>query len=299
MGYESRARITADHVAHWERHGYVVIEDFLSPGELAAAQEAVHRHFPTWEQRAADLSAYEGLGPWREFPFRGPELNHITTHPSLIDFVSSTLGTEDVFVTQSLLWGKYAGGGDWEQSHHMDYGNNTLVVPRDDGQFRQVPMILYYSDVTPDLGPTCVVSQEVSGSEPVWPATFERADHPALYEHEVPVTVPAGSLMIYSMRTVHRGTAMRATTGSRFSHHIVWRRGGFEWMGWRAFPREAKDEDFVAFLEEATPRQRAVLGFPAPGHQYWTESTLRGVAARYPGMDLSEYVSQMPLTSRA
>ena len=29
------------------------------------------------------------------------------------------------------------------------------------------------------------------------------------------------------------------------------------------------------------------FGFPAPGHPYWTDETLDGVAARYPGMDMA------------
>jgi hypothetical protein len=32
-----------------------------------------------------------------------------------------------------------------------------------------------------------------------------------------------------------------------------------------------------------------VLGFPPPGHPYWTEETLTGVAARYPMLDLSPW----------
>jgi hypothetical protein len=32
-----------------------------------------------------------------------------------------------------------------------------------------------------------------------------------------------------------------------------------------------------------------VLGFPPPGHPYWTAQTLAGVAARYPMLDLSPW----------
>ena len=32
-----------------------------------------------------------------------------------------------------------------------------------------------------------------------------------------------------------------------------------------------------------------MLGFPAPGHPYWTAQTLAGVAARYPMLDLSPW----------
>jgi hypothetical protein len=32
-----------------------------------------------------------------------------------------------------------------------------------------------------------------------------------------------------------------------------------------------------------------VFGFPAPGHAYWTPETLKGVAQRYPGLDVTPW----------
>jgi Phytanoyl-CoA dioxygenase (PhyH) len=286
-------RITDEQVAEWRKHGFVVIPDFLTPAELTDARENVRRYFPTWDEYEAAPHRYEGISPWREFPFVGDTLNNLTTHPDLIAFVEAALGTEDIFITQSLIWGKYAGRGDWDQELHVDFGNNTLVVPRDDGEFRQVPMILYFEDVDVSLGPTHVVSQTVT--EPRQPLPMRLPDGPAeIHAEEQPVTVTAGSLMVYSMRTYHRGSRITATAGARFTQHIVWRRAGYEWMGWRAFPREAREPAFVRFVEQATPRQRTVIGFPAPGHPYWNDDTLDGVARRYPGMDMAPYRSALP-----
>jgi len=36
-------------------------------------------------------------------------------------------------------------------------------------------------------------------------------------------------------------------------------------------------------------RQLSMLGFPPPGHPYWNEETLAGVAARYPALDLTPW----------
>ena len=41
--------------------------------------------------------------------------------------------------------------------------------------------------------------------------------------------------------------------------------------------------------EERLAREPARLGFPPPGHEYWTEETLAGAAARFPEMDLTPY----------
>jgi hypothetical protein len=42
-------------------------------------------------------------------------------------------------------------------------------------------------------------------------------------------------------------------------------------------------------VSQASVRQLTVLGFPKPGDPYWTEETLSGVAARYPGLDTSPW----------
>ena len=42
-------------------------------------------------------------------------------------------------------------------------------------------------------------------------------------------------------------------------------------------------------MERATPAERELLGFPPPGHPYWTEETIAGVGARFPQMDMTPY----------
>ncbi len=289
MGSIATSRITAGHIAHWIEHGYVVVPDFLTPDEVAAVRADMDLYYPSADEYAAHPHRYRNLNGMHEFPFLGDALNHITAHPDLIDFVAEVLGTPDVFITQGLIWGKYGGAGDFEQDLHVDYGNNTLVVPRDDGGFRQVPMILYYGDVTEDTGPTHVVSQRHTANEPLVPLTLARARED-IYANEQAVTLTAGSLFLYSMQTFHRGSAFRCATRARFSQHIVWRAAGYEWMGSQAFPIKGNTAEMRRFIEQATPRQRSVIGFPRPGHPYWNAETLAGVAARYPAMDMAPYL---------
>jgi hypothetical protein len=47
--------------------------------------------------------------------------------------------------------------------------------------------------------------------------------------------------------------------------------------------------EWVEFVSGATPRQLQALGFPPPGHRYWTPETLAGMAVRYPKLDLSPW----------
>ena len=287
-------RITDSHLAHLRRHGYVLVPDFLTPQELNAARQNMLRYVPTPEELAATPERY----PWvfeepdslqTEFPFAGMALNNVATHPELISFVERALETKEVLLSQSAIWAKYAGTGDFEQSLHLDYEGNTLVVPRDDGDYRQVNMILYYTDVPDDLSPTCIVSIEKTSKLPLWPAFRPRNKNADLYKHEKRMVTKAGSLLIFGMRTWHRASAMTADFGVRLSHHMIWRCARHAFQGFHQWSHLGEKPDFKRFIEACTPRQREVLGFPVPGDPYWTKETLAAVAMRYPKMDMGAY----------
>src|SRR5947208_3014970 len=181
-------RITDEHLAHWRRHGYVVVPSLLTEAELAAIQANVRRYFPTDEEYRAAPERYPEVGGWRELPFVGDALNDLATHPELVSFAERVIGTKEILLTQAILWGKYAGVGDHEQQLH-----------------------------------------------------------------------------------------------------VVFRARDSHWMGFSAWARAGQAPALQRFLERATPRQRELLGFPPPGHPYWNRETLAGVAARYPGMDMTPY----------
>jgi hypothetical protein len=177
-------RITDDHLKHLDLHGYAVVPDFLTPAELKAGRANLSLHFPSPEELWATPRRYESIFEdpehlQMEFPFAGAALNDTATHPELVSFVERALGETDILLTQSAIWAKYAGTGDFEQEMHLDYQGNTLVVPRDDGSFRQVNMILYYTDMTADLGPTCVVSKTKTRELGMWPPFRPKKDLPS------------------------------------------------------------------------------------------------------------------------
>jgi hypothetical protein len=290
-------RINDTCLEHLRQHGFVLVPDFLTPDELSAALRNMMRYVPTAEELSATPERY----PWvfeeaerlqTEFPFAGDALNHVATHPELISFVERALGTTDVLLSQSAIWAKYAGTGDFEQALHLDYEGNTLVVPRDDGDFRQVNMILYYSDVTDDMGPTCVVPREKTLKLPPWPTFRPRKKHAALYRHERRMTAKAGSLLIFGMRTWHRASEMTAEFGARFSHHMIWRAASHVFQGFHQWSQMGEKAEFKRFIEFSKPRQREVLGFPPVGHYYWNDETIAAVALRYPKMNMQAYRSR-------
>jgi hypothetical protein len=150
-------------------------------------------------------------------------------------------------------------------------------------------MILYYGEVELDMGPTYVVSQEKTKHLPLWPTHRTRKKDPQLYKDERPILATAGTLFVFSMRTWHRASDITADFGARFSHHLVWRAWRHAFAGYHLWSRMGENPELQRFVERATPRQREVLGFPAPGNSFWNEETVAAVALRYPKMDMTPY----------
>jgi hypothetical protein len=289
-------RIDDSHLSEWRTDGFTIVERFLSTEELEGLREDLAIYYPTWEEFALHrprYSQFEGSFGLATFPYMGRRLNQLSLHEDLIDFVERALGTRDIFLTQSGTSAKYAGTADFEQDLHLDYGNNTLLVPRPEGKWNQFGCIIYLTDVTRDTGPTYIVPGIVRGETAHYPARFPRQDSDSLYAQERPVEVPAGSVLLYTQSTLHRGSRMTAASGVRFAHHLSWRAAGLEWMSFHAFATRARDPGMALAMEDASPRQRETLGVPPPGHEYWTAETIDGVASRYPGWDMEPYRKEL------
>jgi phytanoyl-CoA dioxygenase PhyH len=281
------------HVEHWRRHGYAVVERFLGLAELAAVWAELRAFLPTHEQYAAAPGLYSndpGGGHSRELPFLGDIVNAIAVHPGLISFVERALGTRKLSLTQSIVWGKYGGLDDYDQPLHADYMNHSLLYPRLGKRPEEVLFLLYYSDVDDSLGPTYVVSKEHSRHELLVPYRRSRQEFPDLYCLEEPVRLPAGSLLAYDTSTFHRGSRISAPDGLRVSHHIVYRADWAPWIGYRHWGNYGLSTEMQRFIEGVSPRQRELVGIPPPGHEFWDENTLVGMAARYFGMDMTPYL---------
>jgi ectoine hydroxylase-related dioxygenase (phytanoyl-CoA dioxygenase family) len=286
-------RISDEHLKYWQRHGYVAIPAFLTREELDGARKNMLRYVPSAEEIARCPEKYPQVTEdpdhvQIEFPFAGNALNDLSTHPEIISFARRALGTQDVLLSQSAIWAKYAGFGSYEQDMHLDYEGNTLVVPAD-GPYQQVNFILYYTDVTDDMGPTCVVSREKTKRLGMWPPFRPRSRWPKLYAQEQRILVSSGGLFIFSMGTFHRASEMTAEFGARFSHHLVYKSAGQPWAGYHQWSRFGESPLLKRFIERATPEQRHAIGFPPPGDPYWTPKTLKWVSQRYPAMDMRPY----------
>ncbi len=285
-------RVSDDALDEVRSRGYTVVEHFLSSGELDAARQALWLHFPTPEEYFADPAAhaqYTGsqFAGVEEFPYKSWALNHLAFHPDLVDAAERYLGTAELHLYKVELWAKYAGAANYDQPLHRDYGSHSLVVPREEPRYQQLTSFIFLSDVTAEDGPTRIVPYPLQRHVPYTPLYL---DFGALAAEEVAVTGPAGTLFIYRSDILHRGSDMTGERRARFSLLADYQVRGTTWGGKMAWPKQSPQR-WAKLIPQCTVRQRDLFGFPRPGDPYWTDETLAGVAARYPGIDLTPYAS--------
>jgi hypothetical protein len=292
-------RVPDGGVADLRQQGYLVLEGFLGADELAAAQEALWLHYPRPEEYFADPAAHSWLaadqwagivgGPWRSW-----SLNRLAFHPDLVDLAERYLGSADLRLYEAELWAKYAGAADYDQRHHRDFVNHSLVVPKRTQPGTQLSMWILLSDVGEEDGPTKVVPLPAGDEVPYWPAPghHDITNHlPAgtFAAEEVSTTGPAGTLVAFRTDVLHRASGMTGERAARFAlltNYEVW---GPRWTGRVAWPQRATSPDWFDIVERASPRERSLFGFPAPGDPYWDDQTLADTQARYPRADLTPY----------
>lgn len=289
--------ITDDQVASFVEHGYLVVPRFLSTSDIDAGLADFYLNFPSNDDVVANPAKYGDQRGYLKFPYPSESIMLLVTQPEVASFLERAIGTADLeieFLDLSAKYGALNPGED--QFLHIDgSGEATFAYPRTDGIFRQIMIFFYLTDVlSDDLAPTYVVSQTQTRDEFLFPGWRKSVEDPEIYTYEKPILAPAGSIAAIDMSTFHRGSRMTAAAGYRFVVMAAFHAGACRWMqkfntvttgSWE----EIDQPSLKVFMERATPRQRQFLGFPAPGHEYWNERTIAGVAARYPGMDMTPY----------
>ncbi len=315
----------------WREQGFALVDGVYPDALLRCACETAASSFPEADSPEADVVNDFGSGGVLEFPAEAPGVNELTLHPRLLNAVAQLLGTQivDLRLTQSDLWAKYGratnSGGDrdnHDQRMHTDYPNHTLTHPPPWQEPEAVELILYLSEVENCRGATALVPRTGSDDPAyAWPivnmpgvgdlewindrsaaeaALRDRAPEIArfrethLYPREVRARFQVGTVLFYRHDTWHRGTPLRQGS-RRFVQNMTFRKSESEWIsvlqrGW-AWAMYRRSGVMEKLLSEASVEQRCVLGFPKPGHPYWTPDTLAAVAARFGplGMDLAPY----------
>jgi len=274
----------------WDK-GFTVVEGFLDKDTLKSARDALWEVYPRPEEYFADpgkhsryaRSQFAGL---RFFPYPSWALNSVAVYPDLVDAAERFLRSTDIEIYKVELWAKYSGAVNYGQTHHRDFSNHTLVVPRADGRFVQMTTFILFSDVTALDGPTKIVPLEFTKDVPMSPRELPFGK---FFDREISAEAPAGSLLIYKTDVLHRGSDFGAPGRSRFVMLVDFQARGWRWQGKMSWPDHAIPQNWTQAMERMTPRQRDLFGFPPPGSDYWNEQTLRDTQERYPKMDMSPY----------
>ena len=101
------------------------------------------------------------------------------------------LRTSAVRIYSAEAWAKFTGATVYEQVHHRDFMNHTVVVPSDEPAHRHVELFIWLSEASEDLGPTHLVPIDETRDLSLLPHEILPADHPRLYECEVSAAGPA------------------------------------------------------------------------------------------------------------
>lgn len=285
----------------WREDGYVLYENLVPRNVLDAACGDLKQVFPSAEEYHSDPLSESNRGFTGDefggivaFPFPSVTLCNLVVCDPLVQLAEACLGTDDIRVYASELWAKYTGAATYEQEHHRDFLNHTPLVPSSDIRWRGVEMFIWLVDVPQALGPTRIVPLSVSGEMPPIPHTYSRSERPHFYESEVSSAGVVGTVLAYSTETFHRGTELTQPNSARFSAHVSYRRADAPWLDRHAWGDRSFMPEWAPFVEQASPRQLLLLGFPAPGHPYWTQETVKGMKVRYPGLDLSSWSNARP-----
>ncbi len=323
--------LTSGQVASWRRHGFAFVDGVLPAELLAQARADSLALFPNAGSGEAEHVTDFGSSGKMAFPSESAAANALTLHPRLLRAVAQLLDVDvrRLRLTQSDLWPKYGrhertgGSGDnADQRMHLDYPNHYLTHPPPWERPEAVEILLYLSDVESCGGATAVVPRR-GDDDPAyaWPmvnmpgvgehewindrATAEatlaerapavaawRATH--LYRRERPVKYRNGSVLFYRHDIWHRGTPIDLGA-LRLTMNMTFRKAESEWIstlspGW-AWAMYRPSRVMERLIADASVEQRTVLGFPPPGHAYWTVETIDAVAARYAaqGIDMTAY----------
>ena len=298
-------RFTDEHVAQWREDGFCVIDDFFSSEEITPLVADFESLYPAQPEDArepvymdpeADDYAVARRSQFRNIhslPYDGGiELNMISLHPALIRFAQALLGVDDVLCYQSHTWAKFTGQTDYEQDFHCDFHNHTLTVPSDDHASRTVDFILYLTDVTEQNGALRYVTKQdvVKALGRSALAAYTDEEQERLRRYEKKVEVPAGGILAHGIDTMHRGANLLEPGGRRFSMTVGYKAAGNDNIQYHVWQTGA-DKDWGKIINQASPEQLTVLGFPPPGDKFWSLRTLKLTQRRWPELDMSTYFS--------
>jgi hypothetical protein len=278
----------------YRRQGWVLLPEFLA-ADLEPLTGDLMRIFPHDDQYWANPDGFPELrgGQFdsvRTIPTGIPRLDLLPFDERFCGIARQLTGCADLRLMRGGYQAKFTDAADFDQILHLDYTNHTLVVLPKGEASTMVGFFAYFSEVTPESGPTMAVSREHTKHLHIADTHLSREAWPHVYEHEGPVLCGPGALLVYDYRTFHRGSALKGATAARLTLSFAYGVAA-AWHGFYSWPNRADEPAVRELIVSLSPRERRLIGFPRLGDPYWTAETIEGVTRRYPGFDGAPYLS--------
>jgi ectoine hydroxylase-related dioxygenase (phytanoyl-CoA dioxygenase family) len=218
----------------FDLHGYLLIEDALSPEEVKKYRDAIYR---LAREKVADPSRWDergepqdGLTVHRPIE-KDPVFLEIVDHPAVLPVLQQLVGEAPILIDNDAeLSPRHSHRKGW----HRGVGTHGFFV--EDGQFfcTMVKCIWYLSDVRKGENATRIIpGSHKSRIAPSWADGDRAADLPGQVELEV----RAGTVLIFSEACLHAGNinpSDRTRVNMYFNYGPSWVQ---PWEGYRPSER--------------------------------------------------------------
>ena len=239
----------------WDENGYLMIEDALSPGELAEVRQAADEAEARWR---ADLSLpgtripeFEEIPAIMEYH---PVLFDLVEHPRIFPLVREVLGP-DLSIIDHAYYITPPGGALDGEAWHTDVRTRVRGVHHA-GSVMMVRAMIALSDIPEDGGATLVL-----------PGTHRQPDDTPIPYVAVPEEMPgavalacrAGSAYFFNGNLLHSPGTNRSPRKDGIRRVLLYNYG-HKWM--RIWEGHEPSPDLAA--RALTPMRRQLLGLTPP-----------------------------------
>jgi hypothetical protein len=307
--------LTPDQIQTYHREGYLVVEGMYPDDEMEAAQAAAEQfvYGKSFREYLADYDA--GLVEHQEinattgdtkFPLGVPPIDRLVENDDYLDALEQLLGGKPSY-NRANLFVRFAATDTLRPDHpwqgyHIDHDTSSFLPPADGHRgFDHIISAVYLHDVPVELAPTHVIPRSHLRIASIIPdliaddnwqnrAVVKDLRRISGLAEPVPVSAPRGSAVFMSSYLLHSAVPFQNRRGQRAlwamqmsnMEHISFSRLCY------IFDFNARDRVADLFTR-TTPRVRSMLGWPEPGHPYYTDQTIALLEAHFPCLDTTPY----------